>query len=88
MLAPRHCQIFFELTRLLERTIQPTSTAKFAQGHDSLPVLLLEPEIDALIGDAIQRTSAGAYLALEPRLAEDILAAVRTQISSPGARGS
>jgi type III secretion protein V len=63
-------------------------TAKFAQGRDSLPVLLLEPEIDALIGDAIRRTSAGAYLALEPRLAEDILAAVRTQISSLGARAA
>lgn len=64
-------------------------TAKFIRGRDSLPVLLLDPEIEALISSAFQRTSVGAYLALDPQLTQDILAAVRGQVSSlgPGAAG-
>jgi type III secretion protein V len=63
-------------------------TAKFARGHDPLSVLLLATEIEALISSAIQRTSVGVYLALEPQLARDLLAAVRTQVNSLGARAA
>jgi type III secretion protein V len=63
-------------------------TAKFTRGRDSLPVLLLDPEIEVLVGSAIQPTSVGAYLALEPQHSEDILAAIRGQVISLGPRAA
>jgi len=61
-------------------------TAKFARGRNTLPVLLLDAETETSIGSAIQRTPAGAYLALAPRLAEELLAAVRVQVGALGPR--
>lgn len=58
-------------------------TAKFARGRDSLPVLLLDRDIEASVARAIQHTSHGPYLALEPQLAQDILTAIRGQLNSP-----
>lgn len=64
-------------------------TAKFTRGRDSLPVLVLDPEIEVLISSAIQHTPVGPYLALEPQLTQDILASIREQLNSlgPGAAG-
>ncbi len=59
-------------------------TAKFIRGRDALPVFLLDPEIEALISSAIRPTSVGAYLELEPQLAQEILAAIRGQVNSLG----
>lgn len=61
-------------------------TAKFLRGRDSLPVFLLDPEIQDAFSNAIQRTAAGSYLALEPQFTQDVLAAVRGQVGSLGAR--
>jgi type III secretory pathway component EscV len=62
-------------------------TAKFTRDRDLLPVLVLDPEIEILISSAIQRTSVGPYLALEPQLTQDILDSIRGQLNSldPGA---
>ena len=57
-------------------------TAKFTGRRDSLSVFLLDPEIEVLISSAIQPTSVGSYLALDPQLTQDILAAIRDQVSS------
>jgi type III secretion protein V len=42
-----------------------------------LAVYLVDPDIEQLIRDAIQRTATGSYLALAPSAARDILDAVR-----------
>jgi type III secretory pathway component EscV len=63
-------------------------TAKFARGRNSLPVFQLDLEIEALMSSAMQRSSAGTYLALEPQITEDIMAAIRGQMRSMGSRAT
>jgi type III secretion protein V len=62
-------------------------TAQFMRGRATLPVILLEPEIEALFSSALQRTPTGAYLALDPQITQDVLIAVREQLRllGPGA---
>lgn len=64
-------------------------TAKFTQGRTSLPVIVLDPEIEVLISDAIQHTSVGPYLALDPQLTQDVLTSIRKQMNfqNPGVAG-
>ena len=62
-------------------------TAQFMQGRAALSVILLDPEIEALFSSAIQRTTTGAYLALEPQITQDVLIAIRERLRllGPGA---
>ena len=41
-----------------------------------LAAYLLDPMIEDAIRDAIQKTATGSYLALEPQISRDIIAAV------------
>lgn len=77
------------LAERVRHALNTQITAKFTRGRDSLSVFLLDPEIEVLMSSAIQRTSVGSYLALEPQPTQDILAAVRGEVSSlgPGAAG-
>ncbi|QSQ16753.1 type III secretion system export apparatus subunit SctV [Myxococcus landrumensis] len=52
---------------------------KYARGSGTLVVYLLDPNIEEAIRGSIKRTSAGAHLALEPELAQEIVQAVRTE---------
>ena len=65
-------------------------SAKFLRGRDTLPVLLLDRQTEAAVGSAIQHTPVGAYLALDPALADKLLASVRVEMTSlgPGADGA
>ncbi len=78
-----------QLTEQVRHALCGQITARFTRGSDSLSVLRLDPRIEALMSQAIQRSPAGSYLALKPKLTQDILAAVRTRMGSLGvhARG-
>jgi len=72
------------LTELVRAALRRQLTHRHARGG-TLAVTLLDPAIEDAIRDAIQRTSAGSYLALAPALARDILAAIRREApSEPG----
>jgi type III secretion protein V len=51
-----------------------------------LAAYLLDPMIEETIRDSVQKTPTGSYLALEPQLSQDILAAVGRAVG-PGAAG-
>ena len=51
-----------------------------------LAVYLLDPAIEEVVRDSIQRTSAGSYLALAPDLARDVIGAIRRECR-PGEAG-
>lgn len=59
-------------------------TRMFARGREVLPVFSLDPKIETLLSDAIEHTSAGPFLHLDPALAQDVLAAVRESLSAAG----
>jgi type III secretion protein V len=52
---------------------------KYARGTGTLVVYLLDPNIEEAIRGSVKRTSAGAHLALEPELAQEIVQAVRSE---------
>lgn len=54
---------------------------RFGQGHDTLLVYLLAPEIEDMIRSSIEHHPQGSYLALGPDVAQEILAAIRYQIN-------
>jgi type III secretion protein V len=61
---------------------------RFGQGHDTLLVFLLAPEIEDMIRSSIEQQNQGAYLALDPEISQEILAAIRNEIGQlpPSAR--
>ena len=69
------------LTEQVRTSLRRQLTFQHARGQASLSVYLLSPMIEEAIRDAITRTRAGSFLALEPELARDILAAVRTTLA-------
>ncbi len=56
-------------------------THKYAGPGGVLGVYLLDPMIEETVRESIQRTPSGSYLALEPALSRDILAAIGRTIT-------
>ena len=64
------------LTEHVRSALRRQITARHAGATGVLPVYLLEPMIEETIRESIHKTATGSYLALEPALSRDILAAV------------
>jgi type III secretion protein V len=55
---------------------------KYAEGKNMLVVYLLDPEIEDTISSAIQRTTTGNYLALDPDTTQDVLHTFRQEFGN------
>lgn len=49
----------------------------YSKGHNMLPAVLLDPQVEELVRKAIRQTSAGAFLALDPESSKKFLDNVR-----------
>jgi type III secretion protein V len=67
------------LTEHVRSALRRYVSHKYARGTGTLVVYLLDPQIEEAIRSSIKRTSAGTHLALEPELAQEIVAAVRAE---------
>ena len=65
------------LAELVRSHLRRATTFLLTGGTPSLPVCLLDPEIEESVRGAVQRTPAGSFLALSPAAARDILKAIR-----------
>jgi type III secretion protein V len=54
-------------------------THRYTDPQGNLRAFVLDPAIEEVIRESIQKTASGNFLALEPELAQEIVAAVRTQ---------
>jgi type III secretion protein V len=74
------------LTEYVRTALRRQISFQHARGG-ALPVWLLEPMVDDAIRGAITKTQTGSFLALEPELSRDILAAFRRAFAerAPGA---
>ena len=63
-------------------------TYKHAGDGGVLAAYLLDPMIEDAIREAIQKTATGSYLALEPQISRDILAAVGRALGPEGSNGA
>lgn len=70
------------LTEQVRSNLKRYISYKFTGGQHTLVVYLLEPELEETISAGIQRSPSGNYLALEPEVTQDILSAIRAEISN------
>ncbi|MBI5477202.1 MAG: type III secretion system export apparatus subunit SctV [Deltaproteobacteria bacterium] len=75
------------LTEYVRTALRRYLTHKHAGGSGTLVVHLLDGAIEDAVRGAVQRTSGGSYLALEPEVSREILDAVRREVGEtpPGA---
>lgn len=50
----------------------------YSKGHNMLPAILLDPQVEEIVRKAIRQTSAGAFLALDPDSSKRFLDSLRT----------
>ena len=76
------------LTEHVRGALRRAITYKHAGDAGVLAAYLLDPMIEDAIRDGIQKTAAGSYLALEPQISRDIIAAIGRAIGPEGANGT
>ncbi len=67
------------LTEHVRASMKRWISHKYTRGSNTLVVYLLDPQIEEAIRGAVKHTGAGSHLALEPDLAQEIIAAVRQE---------
>ena len=70
------------LTEYVRAALKRYISHKYTRGQSTLIVYLLDPQIEETVRSSIQHTSSGSYLALEPEITQEILAAVRNEIGN------
>ena len=75
------------LTEHVRGALRRVITHRYAGDSGALAAYLLDPMIEDAIRDSVQKTATGSYLALEPQLSHDIVAAIGRAVG-PGATGS
>jgi len=71
------------LTELVRSSLRRHITHRYAAVEDSISVYLLSPEIEESVRRAVQRSSTGTYLALEPELCREIVSAIAAAVRRP-----
>lgn len=75
------------LTEHVRAALRRSITHRHAGDSGALAAYLLDPLIEDAIRDAIHKTTTGSYLALEPQLSRDIVAAIG-RVVGPRANGA
>ncbi len=76
------------LTEYVRAHMRRTITYRLTGGLGQIDVVLLDPLLEDTVRRAITRTPAGAFLALPPQAARDVLASVQRAFASAGERTS
>jgi len=76
------------LTEHVRVALRRAITYKHAGDAGVLAAYLLDPMIEDAIRDGVQKTPAGSYLALDPEISRDILAAIGRALGPDGANGA
>ncbi len=70
------------LTEYVRAALKRYISHKYTRGQSTLIVYLLDPHIEETVRSSVQHTSSGSYLALEPEITQEILAAVRNEVGN------
>ncbi len=73
------------LTEYCRQALGRSICKQYQNEQNDLVVFTISPEIEKNIGDAIVHTEQGSYLALEPRLAKDVMQRIRRTVESTAA---
>jgi flagellar biosynthesis protein FlhA len=75
------------LTEYVRRALSRAITAKHVTPDGILPLVSMTPQIERVLGDALQVTEHGSYLALEPSVAQKIITKIRASAEKFGQAG-
>jgi flagellar biosynthesis protein FlhA len=70
------------LTEYCRQALGRSICRQYQNEQNELVVFTISPEIEKSVGDAIVHTEQGSYLALEPRLAKDIMQRIKRTVES------
>ena len=76
------------LTEHVRAALRRVITHRYTGDGGTLAAYLLDPMIEDAIRDAVQKTATGSYLALEPQLSNDIVAAVGRAVGPAAGAGA
>ncbi len=65
------------LTEYVRGNLKRQISYMYSKGHNMLPAILIDPQVEELVRKAIRQTSAGAFLALDPDSSKKILEILR-----------
>ncbi len=66
------------LTEYVRGSLKRQISYMYSKGHNMLPAILIDPQVEELVRKAIRQTSAGSFLALDPDSSKKILDIIRT----------
>lgn len=69
------------LTEHIRASMRRYISFRYAMGSENLFVYLIDPEIEDVIRGAIRHNSTGSFLSLDPTIVQDILEAIRKEIT-------
>ncbi|MDE0881254.1 MAG: type III secretion system export apparatus subunit SctV [Myxococcota bacterium] len=72
------------LTEQVRSSLRRAISHHAARGSDTLVVYLLDNEIEETVRSSIQHSASGSFLALEPEITQEILAALRKELGQRG----
>lgn len=70
-----------QLTEQVRSSLRRAISHQAARGSDTLVVYLLDNQIEETVRSSIQHNASGSFLALEPEITQEILAAMRKDLS-------
>ena len=72
------------LTEQVRSALRRAISHRAARGSDTLVVYLLDNQIEETVRSSIQHNASGSFLALEPEITQEILAALRKELGQRG----
>jgi flagellar biosynthesis protein FlhA len=76
-----------QLTEFVRQALARHISRKYVLEDSTLPVLVLDSQVEETIQQAVKQAGKGSYPALDPRTAQKIMEAISSQISKVGQGG-
>jgi len=76
------------LAEYCRRKLSRNITAKYLSGEGTLPLVSINPNLERLLGEAVQQSDEGAFLALEPSTAQILITRLAKLAEKFGELGS
>ena len=76
-----------QMTEFVRQALARHISRKYVLEDNTLPVLVLDSQVEETIQQAVKQTGKGSYPALDPRTAQKIMEAISNQVSKVGQGG-
>ncbi|MCT4627001.1 flagellar biosynthesis protein FlhA [Halodesulfovibrio sp.] len=70
------------LTEYVRERLSRTIVRPYMDQENTLPIIMLDPHVEKTVQEAIRQTEGGAYLALDPATAQQVIQAVNSAVES------